>query len=225
MTSKPIITLTDIRRRFIADGQERIVLKDLNFIVPAESVIGIQGTSGSGKTTLARILSGLDRSFEGRRVLSPDLESTSVQMVFQDSLQAFNPRLSLALSLREALVAGRQARWLRRDTQQVRAVLEHALTEVGLDAHLLTRTPGRLSGGQRQRAAIARALLLKPAVLILDEPVAALDLSIQAKILNVLHRVRDAYGMSMVIISHDPDVLRHMCEGVNTLKEGTLWSE
>lgn len=219
-----LIKLSSVSRCYQRNRVRKHVLRDLELEILKDSVVGIQGASGSGKTTLARILAGLDTRFSGVRTLGPHLTPRQVQMVFQDSLQAFNPRLSLGLSLREALVAGGLSHWVRRDTVGARDALERALTEVGLNTHLLHRRPGTLSGGQRQRAAIARALLMKPQVLILDEPVAALDLSIQAKILNVLGKVRDDYGVSLVIISHDQNVLSHMCETVYTLKEGTLWS-
>ncbi len=218
-----LITLTGIYRRFLTGRRERTVLRDLDCRVPAGATLGIRGSSGSGKTTLARILAGLDSAYEGRRELAPELGARQVQMVFQDSLQSFNPRLKIRTSLKEAFVAGEGESWFGTDPGRLDGALHDALTEVGLDTHLLNRTPGRLSGGQRQRAAIARALLMKPVLLILDEPVAALDLSIQAKILNVLHRVREDYRMSMVIISHDPNVLHHMCEMVYTLEEGKLW--
>jgi ABC-type dipeptide/oligopeptide/nickel transport system ATPase subunit len=222
VSDRTLIELRSVSRRFVQNGVERDVLRGLNLTVPAASVVGIRGASGSGKTTLARIMAGLDPHFEGKRILDGALDERQVQMVFQDSLQAFNPRLPLGISLREALVARGHAGWLTGDAAQLRVELERVLTEVGLEAHLLKRTPGRLSGGQRQRAAIARALLMMPAVLILDEPVAALDLSIQARILNVLHRVREDHRISLVIISHDPNVLHHMCETVYTLEEGKL---
>ncbi|TVR68894.1 MAG: ATP-binding cassette domain-containing protein [Spirochaetaceae bacterium] len=220
--ARDLVILEGISRSYRREGEMRLVLNQLDCRVQSGVALGIQGASGSGKTTLARIMVGLDRSFEGRRILDHGLDPRRVQMVFQDSLQAFNPRLPLSVSLRESLVASEGTGWLRRDSAGVRNVLERALTEVGLDAHLLRRTPGRLSGGQRQRAAIARALLMRPAVLVLDEPVAALDPSIQAKILNVLQRVREDYGIALVIISHDPNVLLHMCEAVYTLEEGKL---
>lgn len=220
--TRDLVILDKVSRRFRRAGQEHLVLNELSCRVPAGVALGIRGASGSGKTTLARIMAGLDSTFEGRRIIRPDVQPRGIQMVFQDSLQAFNPRLPLSISLRESLVAGQGSGWLRRDSAGGRDELERALTEVGLDAHLLRRTPGRLSGGQRQRAAIARALLMRPAVLILDEPVAALDLSIQAKILNVLQRVREDYGIALVIISHDHNVLLHLCEDVFNLEEGKL---
>jgi peptide/nickel transport system ATP-binding protein len=220
-----LIRLSGVFRSFPAEGRQREVLRNLDFRLHAGTVVGIRGSSGSGKTTLARVLAGLDTGFSGTRFVNPALHAQSVQMVFQDSLQSFNPRLKLAVSLQEALVARGRAKWLRGRTEEARSVLHHALTEVGLEPHLLERTPGRLSGGQRQRAAIARALCMSPAVLVLDEPVAALDLSIQARILNVLQRVRIDHEISLVIVSHDPGVLLHMTDQVYRLEEGRLWRE
>lgn len=223
--SGELIQLSRVSRSYLAEGRTKVVLRELDFRLHGGTVVGIRGESGSGKTTLARVLAGLDTGYSGTRTVNPALHPRSVQMVFQDSLQSFNPRLKLAVSLKEALVARGRARRLRAGAEQMRSELHHVLTEVGLETHLLERTPGRLSGGQRQRAAIARALCMSPAVLVLDEPVAALDVSIQARILNVLQRVRTDYDIAMVIVSHDPGVLRHMTDQVYCLEEGRLWRE
>ncbi|SIQ64880.1 peptide/nickel transport system ATP-binding protein [Alkalispirochaeta americana] len=225
----PVVELRGISRSYRWRGTVRSVLNDLDCTILPGTVTGIQGTSGTGKTTLARVLAGLDRSFSGARWLAGDLPDAAVQMVFQDSLQAFNPRLSLEISLGEALAASGQLSWLG-SRRERKVLLSRAIAQVGLEPSLLQRTPGRLSGGQRQRAAIARALLMNPAVLVLDEPVAALDLSIQARILNLLQRLREerlqeARPIALVVISHDPAVLRHLCGEIYSLQEGKLWRE
>lgn len=218
-----LLTLRDVSRTF--DGRE--VLRDLSLDVRAGDAIGIRGASGSGKSTLARIISGIDTEFDGTRIL----HTTSVHMMFQDSLQSFNPRIPLYWSLHEAWLAGRDALQLRltgRDASELRlpfpAALARALHHVGLPAPLARRRPGQLSGGQRQRAALARALLSGAELLVLDEPVAALDPSVQARVLNVLTTLVAEERFAMIMISHDHAVLAHTCKDEYLLDGGSLWN-
>jgi len=195
--------------------------------VASGEVVGLIGESGCGKTTLARILVGLDRPSSGsvllddRPFLRPDgsvdrLLRHSVQLVFQDPHASFDPRRtvgrSVGLPLRAAGV-GRGA---------TRARVQELLESVGLDPRLAERHPGTLSGGQLQRAAIARALAPEPAILVCDEPVASMDVSVRAQILNLLLDLRQTRGIGILFVSHDLGVVRRIADRVAVMYLGRV---
>ena len=214
MNSDPILSLRGIRRSLGGSA----VLSGLDLAVTHREILGIHGPSGGGKTTLARIIAGIDRGFEGERVLS----ACRPHLVFQDSLQSLNPRIKVRWALAEAMAQqGRLGQVLshrRHDGDRMR----EALTEVGLSGDALGVRPGNLSGGQRQRLAIARALLSEANLLVLDEPVAALDPSVQARILNLLVRLHAGRDLTLVVISHDHGVLQYLCDRRLELQGGEL---
>jgi len=191
--------------------------------------VGLVGESGSGKTSIARCLLGLTRPDSGTlRIEDVDISDfaaldrsrrdavrRSVQVVFQDPYASLNPRIAIGDALREAVRAG----GVRRDA---RAKVLDLLDLVGLPSSYLRRRPSALSGGERQRVAIARALAVRPKLLICDEPVAALDVSVQAQILELLREIRRTTGMSMLFITHDLAVVRQMAERVLVLYKGEL---
>lgn len=186
-------------------------------------IFGLVGPSGCGKSTLLRVVAGLVRNWTGTvRLLgapwTPPAAGTRmpVQMVFQDPGASLHPWYSIGDSLAEPLRAARES--------QVRERVLRALDEVDLSPTLAARRPRELSGGQRQRATIARALLLEPRLLLLDEPTSALDVSVQAGVLNLLERLRRDRGMTMVLVSHDPGVVAHLCDRAVGLKAGQ-WTE
>jgi ABC-type dipeptide/oligopeptide/nickel transport system ATPase subunit len=220
--SNAILSLTDVSRVMGRGATARAVLQNLNLAIARHSTLGIRGSSGAGKTTLARILAGLDRSFSGTRYLDPQVHHNGVQLVVQDSLQAFNPRLPVGISLLEGRLAAPDGSWLNIFNNAMRIDILAMMEVVALDTELLRRPPGQLSGGQRQRMAIGRALLARPRVLVLDEPVAALDLSVQARVLNVLSRLKEDGELTMVVISHDEGVLDHLCDQIVYLREGRI---
>ena len=201
---------------------ERGVLRGVDLDIRDGEVIGIRGRSGSGKSTLARILVGLDDGFSGERSLHSSDRRRATHLVFQDSMQSLNPYIALKWSLSEAAVAPGSLSDVLRGPRRMREKLADALTEVGLPEHLLDVRPPQLSGGQRQRAALARALLSGARLLVLDEPVASLDPSVQARILNLLVRIRADRGPAMVVISHDHSVLEYLCDTVYDLDGGVL---
>ncbi|MBB4349311.1 ATP-binding cassette domain-containing protein [Aliirhizobium cellulosilyticum] len=202
----------------------RQVLSPTDFAVHRGQSVGIVGESGSGKTTLARILSGLVSPIEGvvqirigdnTREIRNAADRASlwqnVQYVFQNTSGTFDPRLSVEKVLKLALGGRGQGK-----------DIEALLRTVELDPQLASRLPSSLSGGQRQRLTIARALARNPKVLIADEPVSALDQTVQAQILKLLARLRAERGMSLVLISHDLEVVRSLCDDVLVMTEGEI---
>ena len=199
----------------------------VSFEVYPGEIFGLAGESGSGKTTLARVVSRLIAHQEGRlwyRQLDldalPEAEFRSVrreiQMVFQDPYSSLNPRMTIGETLLEPMKA---YALYGAERDQKKKVLE-LLDTVGLEAAHAGRYPREFSGGQRQRICLARALALQPRLLICDEIVSALDVSVQATILNLLLDLREAFGLTYLFISHDLSVMRQMCDRVLVMKNG-----
>ena len=201
-------------------------LNDVSLVVAPGTAHGLVGESGSGKTTLGRAVLGLQPVSSGwvevDGVAVGTLRGSAlrsfrrrVQCVFQDSAATLNPRMSLGASIREGLdihrIGDRDAR-----EERVRGML----TRVGLPRHLAERYPHEISGGQRQRVNIARSLVLEPRVLIADEPVSALDVSVQAQVLDLLADLRDEMGLTMLFVSHDLMVVGEICDQVSVMQAG-----
>jgi peptide/nickel transport system ATP-binding protein len=186
------------------------------------------GASGSGKSTLARMVMGLEPPSAGRILLDGTDASepraawrrrvATVQMVFQDPVSALNPRRRVANLVTQALEA--RGRETSRAERQARALA--LLRDTGLPAELAPRFPPQLSGGQRQRVNIARALCAEPRLLVADEIVSGLDVSVQAQILNLLLRLRREHGVALLFISHDLSVVRYLCERIVVMFEGEI---
>jgi oligopeptide transport system ATP-binding protein len=197
-------------------GQRAVhALKGVSMGVAAGEVLGIVGESGSGKSTLARVLMGLVKPTEGRvEVPSSRLD---MQMVFQDPYASLNPRMTIFSVLAEAL----QTRCAI-PTAALAGRIAELMKLVGLDAGAMLKYPHEFSGGQRQRIAIARALAPQPKVLVADEPVSALDVSIQAQILNLLADLRQQLGLTMLFVSHDLHIVRHISDRVLVMQHGEV---
>jgi peptide/nickel transport system ATP-binding protein len=195
----------------------------VSFSVAAGEAFGIVGESGSGKSTLLRVLAGLHEAWSGRLVLDgvPQERRRAhrgrVQMVFQDPYGSLHPRHTVDRALAEPLAIHRVGDPARR--------IAAALDAVGLEPMHRFRYPHQLSGGQRQRVAIARALILEPAILLLDEPTAALDVSVQAEIIAVLQRLRRERRPTYVLVSHDLAIVAQLCERVAVMRDGRIVEE
>jgi len=205
----------------------RRVLDEVSFSLYEGETLGLVGESGSGKTTLARVALGLTgpdrgdvlvggRSWQAMKGHERRRARRGIQIVHQDPLGSFDPRFNVRRVLEEALEVGGVPRPRRRDRAG------ELLEQVGLDGALLERRPLHLSGGQRQRVAVARALATGPRVIVCDEPVSALDVTVQAQILDLLSGLQAELGVSYLFISHDLGVVRQVCHRVAVLKDGVI---
>jgi peptide/nickel transport system ATP-binding protein len=202
-------------------------VKGVSFSIAENEFVALVGESGSGKSTIAKLLAGIEAPSAGKILLGGEdltalhdnaLRATRVQMVFQDPASALNPRRRIAAIVTQAMEAGsRHASWEER-LKRTRELL----AEVGMSQDFSSRLPGQLSGGQRQRVNIARALCSIPKVLVADEIVSGLDVSIQAQLLNLLARLRAELGFAMLFISHDLSVVRQLCDRVLVMFRGEL---
>jgi peptide/nickel transport system ATP-binding protein len=210
------------------EGTMLVALDSVDLNVERGEILGIMGESGCGKSTLAKVLLRLEAPTSGRVLVdSEDIAQLDkrqtrsyprkVQMVFQDPYAALAPRMSVGTALEEPLRIHNIG-----DKEQRRTRVAELLALVGLDKSLTNRYPHQLSGGQRQRVNIARALALDPEVLVLDEPVSALDVSIQAQVLNLLREVHERLGVTYVFISHDLRVVRYLCDRVGVMYLGSI---
>ncbi|HXV22727.1 MAG TPA: ABC transporter ATP-binding protein [Alphaproteobacteria bacterium] len=200
----------------------------VNLEIRRNEVMGLVGESGCGKTTLGRAILRIVRPsrgrilFEGQDLLALDAAALQsmrrrLQMVFQDPFSSLNPRMSVEQTLAEVLRFHQMC-----SEPQVPARVRELLSLVGLGSELAQRWPRALSGGQRQRVGLARALALAPSFLVLDEPIAALDVSIQAQILNLLQDLRLRLGLTMLFIAHDLSVVRHVSTRVAVMYLGRI---
>ena len=205
------------------------ILKGIDLSVLPGETIGLVGESGSGKSTLARALLRLYRpsagtiAFEGRDITALDEAElrplrARMQIVFQDSQSALNPRLTVGTALAEPFLSYGRAI----DAEEGLALAGNLLKRVDLPAEFASRYPHQLSGGQRQRVGIARAIALNPRLVVADEIVSGLDVSVQAQILELLRTLRAETGMALVLISHDLSVVRSLCERVLVMQHGVI---
>ncbi|AZU00260.1 dipeptide ABC transporter ATP-binding protein [Brevibacterium linens] len=231
--SAPLIDVSDVTRVFRGRGlfgrrrSDVTALGGIDFAVSTGARLGIVGESGSGKSTLLNILSGLDRPTTGHvRVGDIRVEAASsqalrrlrerLQIVFQDPFASLDPRMRIADIVAEPLIAA----GIDKDERDARVV--EMITAVDLDADSLRRYPHQFSGGQRQRISIARALVTKPQILVADEPVSALDVSVRAQVLNLLTDLVDEYALTLLFVSHDLGVVKHLCSDVIVMKAGQI---
>jgi oligopeptide/dipeptide ABC transporter ATP-binding protein len=234
MTANPALFVDDIvvefaKPRSLADvltGRKARAVRAVDGVtlaVEAGQTLGLVGESGSGKSTIGRAILGLIKPIKGRVEFEGELAASRadlrrrMQMVFQDPYSSLNPRLKIGEAIAEVL------RFHRIVPQEgVAAEVQRLLSVVGLPGAMADRRPRQLSGGQRQRAGLARALAVRPDFLVLDEPVAALDVSIQAQILNLLVDLRRQLGLTMLFIAHELGVVRHMSDRIAVMYLGKI---
>ncbi|HTO00306.1 MAG TPA: ABC transporter ATP-binding protein, partial [Microthrixaceae bacterium] len=221
-----MLSLDDVSIRY--GGANSDVVEHVSLDVPEGAALGLVGESGSGKSTLARAIVGLVKVRSGQiRVADTDVTNAkgsalehvrvNVQMVFQDPNASLHPRMSIGDAVSEAVTVRRKLRGQDLDTEVGRL-----LDLVGLPSRFLDRFPFELSGGQRQRVAIARALAPQPRLLLLDEPTASLDVSIQATVLNLLRDLRRELGLTYLAISHDLAVIHYLCDSIAVMQLGSI---
>jgi ABC-type glutathione transport system ATPase component len=209
-----------------------VAVDDVTFEIRPGETVGLVGESGSGKSTVARTVIGLVKpdagtiEFKGKDITghSPhQLKAVrrDMQMIFQDPYASLNPRLTVRDVIAEAWRVHRDVVPRNRWTAEVKELMER----VGLDPGYSDRYPHQFSGGQRQRIGIARALALRPKLIICDEPVSALDVSVQAQVLNLLDDLQDELGLAYLFISHDLSVIEHLCDRVLVLHQGVVAEE
>jgi peptide/nickel transport system ATP-binding protein len=220
-------------RRVGLGTEQRAVVEDVSLSIESGETLGLVGESGSGKTTLARMILGLVEPTQGSvRVNGIDVARASraelrrlrrqMQPVFQDPYAALNPRMKVLEIVTEPLLIHRREAGIKTDSAALRAKAVELLHEVGLDESALGRYPHEFSGGQRQRINIARALALRPRLLILDEPVSALDVSVGAQIVNLLRRLQREHGLTYLFISHSMPLVRYLSTRIAVMERGRL---
>ena len=213
-----LVEVKDLRVRY---GRFEAV-RGVSFALGAGEILGIVGESGSGKSTIAKTLVGLERASSGEVRLA---DGVRLQMIFQDAVGSLNPRMTVRQTLEEVLRirgTGNGERLARRSLGEgggTGNALE-LLDLVGLSRAVLDQYPREMSGGQCQRVSIARALACTPDVLIADEPVSALDVSVQARVLNLLRDLRRDLGLSILLVAHDLAVVKNVCDRICVMEHG-----
>ena len=232
MDDNALVRVEHLSHRFRLNGKHFIkAVDDVSFTIRQGESLGLVGESGSGKSTVARcmmgilrpssgqvVYDGIDLSDRRQRRAGRDRLQRERQIVFQDSGSALNPRMTVRRVLEEPL----KIHGLYREHSEREQLLRWQLGCVGLEPRVLDARPPELSGGQRQRVSIARALLMEPKLLVADEPVASLDVSIQAQIVNLFKHLQAEHGFTFLFIAHDLAMVEFLCDRVGVMVQGRL---
>lgn len=210
------VSFQDNSNKIFGKRKQIDVLKDISFSIKEGEIVGLVGESGCGKTTLAQTILKLNTRYTGEI----RNEDPYPQMIFQDPYSSLNPSKTISFLLREPLLLRSS---LQREEQEKR--IDEMLERVGLSSGYKNRYPSELSGGQRQRICIAQALMLEPRLLIADEPVSALDVTIQAQIMKLLSNLHQEMGLSILFISHDLRIVYQICDRVMIMQNGMIVEE
>jgi ABC-type oligopeptide transport system ATPase subunit len=229
MSQQALLQVKDLRVNF-PQGRGKVfqALKGISLDIQPGETVGLVGESGSGKTTVGRVILGLTEAtsgdvwFDGENITHASRErrrtlGRDIQVVFQDPYGSLNPARTIGDTLAEPLMNDKS---LSRNDIEERVA--EVLQQVGMPADTASRYPSMFSGGQRQRIAIARAVIAKPRLIVCDEPVSALDLSVQAQVLNLLKSLQQSMGLAMLFISHDLTVVRHVSHRTVVLYRGDI---
>ncbi|MBR0668327.1 ABC transporter ATP-binding protein [Roseomonas hellenica] len=232
---RPILEVDDLSRHFVTKDffgreQHRVrAVDNVSFTVAAGETLGLVGESGSGKSTTGRLVLRLDDPtagqirFEGQEITGLRKQSlramrTRMQVVFQDPFSSLNPRMRVGDAVGEPLRAHR----LTKSRAEERDRVAELFQRVGLDPRFAERFPHQFSGGQRQRIGIARAIAVRPQLIVADEPITALDVSIQAQIVNLFMDLQEEMGVAYLFIAHDLAMVRHLCHRVAVMLRGRI---
>ena len=230
-----MLELKDIKKYYDAPGfflgkktNKLRALDGINLSISVGQKIGIVGESGCGKSTLSKVIMRLIEPTSGMiKLFGEDITSVTpqvlnkirknIQIIFQDPFSSLNPRMRIGEIISEPLYIHERV-----FPDQIKSQVLEIMTAVGLTEEFFDRYPHQLSGGQRQRVGIARALILKPKIIIADEPVSALDVSIQAQLLNLLNKLHEDYNLTLIFISHDISVVQHTCDKIAVMYLGQI---
>jgi len=229
MSQQALLQVKDLRVNF-PQGRGKVfqALKGISLDIQPGETVGLVGESGSGKTTVGRVILGLTEAtsgdvwFDGENITHASRErrrtlGRDIQVVFQDPYGSLNPARTIGDTLAEPLMNDKSL-----SRTDIAERVAEVLQQVGMPADTASRYPGMFSGGQRQRIAIARAVIAKPRLIVCDEPVSALDLSVQAQVLNLLKSLQQSMGLAMLFISHDLTVVRHVSHRTVVLYRGDI---
>lgn len=212
----PLLEVQELAVTYHSPGQPPLhAVRGVSFELKRGASLGIVGESGCGKSSLARALIGLNPPAAGRINFKGLSHPRAVQMVFQDAAGSLNPRMTIRQTLHEVFVVH-----ALRPRAAIAARIQELVEIVGLPETVLDAYPREISGGQCQRASFARCLALEPELIIADEPVSALDVSVQARILNLVRELQKRLNLSVILISHDLAVVRNICDDIAVMYQG-----